>query len=174
MTVFTYSRVPAFNPNTSPVSVAKSASGSIYDLGDTGFTTPLNLTLVATDTVTITLISDINGMFPDFTVVDRTSVVFKSGAQVMVLTTTTPVPGPEGPASTVPGPPGPQTTDASILTAGTLADARLPSRLSDAALSATYVTYVDAATGLPLVAKHVIIKVDTTLNEIADIVVEAI
>ncbi|MDQ5862787.1 MAG: hypothetical protein M3536_11055 [Actinomycetota bacterium] len=138
MTVFTYSRIPAFNPNTSPVSVAKSATGSVYDIGDTGFTTPLNLTLVATNTVTITLISDVNGMFPDFTLVDRTSVVFKSGAEKMVLTTTTPVPGPTGPASTVPGPAGPATTDASLLTAGTVADARLPTRLSDASLSATY------------------------------------
>jgi hypothetical protein len=140
MTVFTYSRVPAFNPNTSPVSLARSAAGSVYDIGDTGFTTPLNLTLVATNTVTTSLLSDANGMFPDFTLVDRTSVVFKSGANVFVLTTTTPVPGPEGPPgadSTVPGPP---TTDASLLAAGTVADARLPARLQDAALSATILT----------------------------------
>lgn len=138
MTVFTYSRVPAFNPNTSPVSVAKSASGSVYDKGDTGFLTPLNLTLVATNTVTTTLVSDANGMFPDFTLLDRTECVFKSGSQMMALTTTTPIPGPTGAASTVPGPPGPATTDASLLAAGTVADARLPSRLSDAQLSATY------------------------------------
>lgn len=138
MTDFMYSRVPAFNPNTSPVSLARSASGSVYDIGDTGFTTPLNMTMVATGAVTTTLLSDANGMFPDFTLVDRTSAVFKSGAQKFVLTTTTPVPGPKGdpgPASTVPGPP---TTDASLLAAGTLADARLPARLQDAALSATY------------------------------------
>jgi hypothetical protein len=84
-------------------------------------------------------------MFPDFTLVDRTSVVFKSGANVFVLTTTTPVPGPEGPPgadSTVPGPP---TTDASLLAAGTVADARLPARLQDAALNATYASYVNLA-----------------------------
>lgn len=138
MAVFTYSRVPAFNPNTTPVSVARSATGNVYDIGDTGFTTPLNLTLVATNTVTTTLVSDANGMFPDFTLVDRTSVAFKSGTNIMVLTTTTPVPGPAGADSTVPGPPGPATTDASLLTAGTVADARLPGRLSDASLSATY------------------------------------
>ena len=139
MTVFTFSRVPAFNPNTTPVSVARSASGSVYDIGDTGFTTPLNLTLVATNTVTTSLVSDANGMFPDFTLVDRTSVVFKSGSSLMVLTTTTPIPGPTGPASTVPGPAGPATTDASLLTAGTLADARLPARLAEGELNATYV-----------------------------------
>jgi hypothetical protein len=64
--------------------------------------------------------------------------VFKSGTQVFVLTTTTPIAGPPGAASTVPGPPGPATTDASLLAAGTVADARLPSRLLDAALNATY------------------------------------
>jgi len=42
------------------------------------------------------------------------------------------------------------------------------------ALNTTYVTYVDSVTGLPLVGKHVIIKVDQVLDEIADIVVEDI
>jgi len=42
------------------------------------------------------------------------------------------------------------------------------------ALTATYVTFVDSVTGLPLVGKHVIVKVDQTLDEIADIVVEDI
>ena len=135
MTVYAYSRVPAFNPNTSPSSVAKSATGAVYDLGDTGFLTPLNLTLTATNTVTTSLVSDANGMFPDFTLVDRTQCAFKSGTQVFVLTTSTPIP------STVPGPvgpAGPATTDASLLTAGTLADARLPTTAQAATLNATY------------------------------------
>lgn len=144
MAVFTFSRVPAFNPNTTPVSVARSASGSVYDIGDTGFTTPLNLTLVATNTVTTTLVSDANGMFPDFTLVDRTQCVFKSGSAKMVLTTTTPIPGPPGAASTVPGPPGPATTDASMLQAGTLDDERLPARLQAEALNTT----IGAKTGV--------------------------
>lgn len=42
------------------------------------------------------------------------------------------------------------------------------------ALSATYVTFVDSVTGLPLVGKHVIITVDQTTDDIADIVVEDI
>lgn len=42
------------------------------------------------------------------------------------------------------------------------------------ARSATYVRYVDSVTGLPLVGKHVIIKVDQTTDEIADITVEDI
>lgn len=154
MTVFTYSRVSAFNPNTSPVSLARSATGSIYDIGDFGFTTPLNLTLVATNTVTTTLISDASGMFPDFTLVDRTSVVFKSGAQIFVLTTTTPVPGPQGAASTVPGPPGPPTTDASLLAAGTVADARLPLRLQDEELSATILDRIEADAPKPPTLLH--------------------
>ena len=53
-------------------------------------------------------------------------------------------------------------------------DKGLPDRLQDAALAATYVTFVDSVTGLPLVGKHVIIKVDQTLDDIADIVVEDI
>lgn len=146
MTVYAYSRIPAFNPNTSPVSVAKSATGSVYDLGDTAFLTPLNLTLVATNTVTTSLVSDANGMFPDFTLVDRTSVAFKSGSQVFVLTTSTPIAGPTGPASTVPGPAGPPTTDASLLAAGTVDDARLPTRLSAAQLNATFVPKFKATT----------------------------
>ena len=44
----------------------------------------------------------------------------------------------------------------------------------EAALSATYVTYVDSVTGLPLIGKHVIIKVDQTTDDIADIIVEDI
>ena len=45
-------------------------------------------------------------------------------------------------------------------------DAAVTAKINDAAsatataLSATYVTYVDSVTGLPLVGKHVIIKVD--------------
>jgi hypothetical protein len=50
-------------------------------------------------------------------------------------------------------------------------DPKPPTR---AELSATYVTFVDSVTGLPLVGKHVIIKVDQTLDDIADIVVEDI
>ena len=138
MTVYAFSRLPAFNPNTNPASVAKSATGSVYDLGDTGFLTPLNLTLVATNTVTTTLISDANGMFPDFTLVDRTQCAFKSGTQVFVLTTTTPIPGPPSTVAGPTGPAGPATTDASLLAAGTVADARLPTRLQDTALNATY------------------------------------
>jgi len=50
----------------------------------------------------------------------------------------------------------------------------LPPFLEPGALSATYVTYVDSVTGLPLVGKHVIIKVDQTTDDIADIIVEDI
>lgn len=50
----------------------------------------------------------------------------------------------------------------------------LPDRLSPTLLNATYVTYVDSVTGLPLVGKHVIIKVDQTTDDIADIIVEDI
>lgn len=57
-----------------------------------------------------------------------------------------------------------------------VANANLPAHVQPAALNATYVTYVDAITGLPLEGKHVIIKVDQSgpTAEIADIVVEGI
>ncbi|UVF60993.1 hypothetical protein SEA_GORPY_31 [Arthrobacter phage Gorpy] len=54
------------------------------------------------------------------------------------------------------------------------ADANLPARLQDTALSATYVTFRDSVTGLPITGKNVIMTVDQTANEIIDIVVEAI
>jgi len=138
VTVYAFSRVPAFNPNTNPASVAKSATGSVYDLGDTGFLTPLNLTLVATNTVTTSLLSDANGMFPDFTLDGRTQCMFKSGTIPFILTTTTPIPGPASTVAGPAGPAGPATTDASLMTAGTLADARLPATAQAATLSATY------------------------------------
>lgn len=53
-------------------------------------------------------------------------------------------------------------------------DAALPAHLGVEALTATYVTYVDSVTGLPLVGKHVIITVDQATDDIADIVVEDI
>gem|GEM_PF-3697051 len=142
MTVYTYSRIPAFNPNTNPASVAKSASGSVYDPGDIGFLTPLNLTLVATNTVTTTLYSDSNGMFPDFTLDGRTQCAFKSGTIPFILTTTTPIPGPPSTVAGPTGPAGPATTDASLLSAGTVADARLPVTAQAATLAATYATAV--------------------------------
>jgi hypothetical protein len=52
-------------------------------------------------------------------------------------------------------------------------DGHFPSRV-EAALNATYVTFVDSVTGLPLVGKHVIITVDQTTDDIADITVEEI
>lgn len=55
-----------------------------------------------------------------------------------------------------------------------IGEGQLPERLSDAELSATYVTFVDSVTGLPLVGKHVIITVDQTTDDIADITVEEI
>lgn len=50
---------------------------------------------------------------------------------------------------------------------------KFPPRVQTA-LNATYVTYVDDVTGLPLVGKHVIITVNTTTNDITDIIVEDI
>lgn len=57
---------------------------------------------------------------------------------------------------------------------GKILEKHLPARLDPTALNATYVTFVDSVTGLPLMDKHVIIKVDQTTDEIAEIVVEDI
>ncbi|MBT2567720.1 hypothetical protein J7I84_14670 [Arthrobacter sp. ISL-85] len=98
MVDYTYSRVAALNFNTTPATVAKSATGKVYAIGDTTFTTPLNITLVVGGLTTTSLSADANGFFPDFTVANRTSVVWKQGSSsfTSVLTTTDPVPGPKG------------------------------------------------------------------------------
>lgn len=208
MTDYTYSRVAALNFNTTPVTVGRSATGSVYAVGDTTFTTPLNVTLVVGGSTTTSISSDANGFFPDFTVANRTSVVFKQAGTsfTSVLTTTDPVPGPKGDpgnsgavgakgdrgdlaswqATTfyplnqvISNPVGDLVKVTTAHTSGVSYDATkfdyvVPPTLTPAALNATYVTYVDSVTGLPLVGKHVIIKVDQTLDEIADIVVEDI
>ena len=46
--------------------------------------------------------------------------------------------------------------------------------LTEDSAAATYVTFVDSVTGLPLVGKHVTITVDQTTDDIADITVEDI
>ena len=144
MTVYAYSRVPAFNPNTSPSSVAKSATGAVYDIGDTGFLTPLNLTLTATNTVTTSLVSDANGMFPDFTLIDRTQCAFKSGTQVFVLTTSTPIP------STVPGPAGPTGPAGAVDDGSMAANINNTSSSTRAALNATYAPASGSANYAPV------------------------
>lgn len=154
MVAYTYSKLPTANFNTTPPSIARSATGSVYDVGDTGFTTPLNMTLVVGGAVVTTISSDALGFLPDFTLTGRVNCVWKQTGSsfATVLTTSDPIPGP---ASTVPGPTGPAgppTTDASLLSAGTVADARLPSRLQDAALTATYAAKNSPAiTGTPTV-----------------------
>ena len=104
MVAYTYSRVAALNFNTTPPTVAKSGTGSVYAKGDTTFTTPLNVTMVVGGLVTTSLSSDANGFFPDFDVDNRTSVVWKQNGSsfTTVLTTTDPVPGEKGD----PGDPG--------------------------------------------------------------------
>lgn len=98
MTDFTYSRVAALNFTTVPTTVGRSATGSVYAIGDTTFTTPLNVTTVVGGVTGTSISSDANGFFPDFTVANRTSVVFKQAGTsfTSVLTTTDPVPGPQG------------------------------------------------------------------------------
>lgn len=98
MVAYTYSRVHALNYNTTPPTVARSATGSVYAIADTTFTTPLNVTMVVGGVVTAALSSGTMGEFPDFTVTDRTSVVWKqnSSSFTTVLTTTDPVPGATG------------------------------------------------------------------------------
>lgn len=104
MVAYTYSRVSALNFNTTPPTVARSATGSVYAIADTTFTTPLNVTMVVGGVVTTSLSTGTTGHFPDFTVADRTSVVWKQAGVAFstVLTTTDPIAGPKGD----PGPPG--------------------------------------------------------------------
>lgn len=103
MVAYTYSKLPTANFNTTPPSIARSATGSVYDIGDTGFTTPLNMTMVIGGAVVTTISSDALGFLPDFTLLDRVKCVWKQTGSsfATVLTTSDPIPGPPGP-NTVP------------------------------------------------------------------------
>lgn len=72
------------------------------------------------------------------------------------------------------GPEGPQGIPGVADDASVKALVEDPESETATALSATYVTFVDSVTGLPLVDKHVIITVDQTTDDIADITVEEI
>lgn len=97
-TNFTYSKLPTANFNTTPASIARSATGSVYAVGDTTFTTPLNMTLVVGGAVVTAISSDALGILPDFTLLDRVSCVWKqSGTSfATALTTSDPISGPTG------------------------------------------------------------------------------
>ena len=104
MVAYTFSKLPTANFNTTPPSIARSATGSVYDVGDTGYLTPLSITMVVGGATVTAISSDSLGFLPDFRLDGRTSCVWKqNGASfATVLTTTDPIPGPAGP----PGPAG--------------------------------------------------------------------
>ena len=103
MVAYTFSKLPTANFNTTPPSIARSATGSVYDVGDTGFTTPLNMTLVVGGAVVTTISSDALGFLPDFTLDGRVNCVWKQTGSsfATTLTTSDPIPGPPGP-NTIP------------------------------------------------------------------------
>lgn len=127
MVAYTYSKLPTANFNTTPPSIARSATGSVYDKGDTGFTTPLNMTMVIGGAVVTTISSDALGFLPDFTLLDRVNCVWKQTGSTFatVLTTSDPIPGPPGP-NTVP-------TDTAIAS-----NISTPGTATAGALNATY------------------------------------
>lgn len=92
-----YLEKTAINP-VAPITIARSASFSVYDLNDTTFTTPLNVTRLSDGVTTTTLLSDSNGYLPDFTVIDRNSVVLRTadGTFKKTIVTSSPVQGPPG------------------------------------------------------------------------------
>ena len=127
MVAYTYSKLPTANFNTTPPSIARSATGSVYDVGDTSFTTPLNMTLVVGGAVVTTISSDVLGFLPDFTLLDRVKCVWKQTGSsfATVLTTSDPIPGPPGP-NTIP-------TDTAIAS-----NISTPGTATAGALNATY------------------------------------
>lgn len=134
MVAYTYSKLPTINFNTTPASIARSATGSVYDVGDTGFTTPLNMTMVIGGAVVTTISSDALGVLPDFTLLDRVKCVWKQTGSsfATVLTTSDPIPGPPGP-NTVP-------TQSAIQS-----EVTTPGTPTAAALTATYASYISLA-----------------------------
>lgn len=111
-----YLEKTAINP-VAPITIARSASFSVYDLNDTTFTTPLNVTRLSDGVTTTTLLSDSNGYLPDFTVIDRNSVVLRTadGQFKKTIVTSSPVQGPAG-ATGKDGAPGPQGTPGDVST----------------------------------------------------------
>ena len=141
LTNYTFSKTPTINFNTVPPSIARSATGSVYAVGDTGYTTPLNMTMVIGGAVVTTISSDALGLLPDFTLLDRTTCVWKQTGSsfATVLTTSDPIPGP---ASTVPGPPGaPGVAD----DASMAAIANSETSAFRGALNATYASFANLA-----------------------------
>ena len=98
MTNYTFSKLPTINTNTTPTSIARSATGSVYDVNDTAFNTPLNMTMVVGGAVVTTISSDALGLLPDFMLADRVKCVWKQAGSsfATVLTTTDVLPGPPG------------------------------------------------------------------------------
>ncbi|QDG61253.1 hypothetical protein [Pseudarthrobacter sp. NIBRBAC000502771] len=163
MVAYTFSRLPTANFNTTPPSIARSATGSVYDIGDTGFTTPLNMTLVIGGAVVTTISSDALGFLPDFSLDGRVKCVWKQAGSsfATVLTTSDPIAGPVGPQG-VQGPPG-VADDASMA-----ALANSPTSAFSTALSATYVTFKNFD-GTPVTGKHVEITLTADGTDIDNI-----
>lgn len=92
-----------------PVTKAANATILVYDLADTGFTTPITIYADRALTEITNLVSDADGVCGDFFTDDMPDVSWKSGVESGEWATTQSRPGIRGltgAVSTVPGPPG--------------------------------------------------------------------
>ncbi|MFF0942683.1 SGNH/GDSL hydrolase family protein [Kocuria sp. CPCC 205300] len=94
--LFRYAGVIAINPNTEQTEIVKSATGTVHL--DENWETPVEVHDVNGFAMT-TLNTTVEGLFPDFYVEDQPVVGFQtSSGHRFYLRSSTPVPGPSGPA----------------------------------------------------------------------------
>jgi peptidoglycan/xylan/chitin deacetylase (PgdA/CDA1 family) len=92
MALYPYRATLTIDPATGDK--ALNATGEIYALADTGFSTPL--AALNSTGLPVTLTSNSDGILPTFYVDDHTSVNWKSGSYVFPLVTSQSVEGPQG------------------------------------------------------------------------------
>jgi hypothetical protein len=95
MAWYPYSYKTAFDP-ISGEKAPEGSVGEVYAVGDTAFTAPLETFDLTGLPVTLAVQGEA-GYVPSFQVEDNPSVIWRSGEYVFELTTTMPLPGPEGP-----------------------------------------------------------------------------
>ncbi|MCC5781369.1 hypothetical protein CRM73_00100 [Kocuria sp. CCUG 69068] len=137
--LFRYAGVIAINPNTDQTEIVRSATGTVHL--DENWETPIEVHDVNGFAMT-TLNTTVEGLFPDFYVEDQPVVGFQtSSGHRFYLRSSTPVPGPSGPAPVAVGasagaftfeyPDGTIVGGPLIPTAEALADARIAELLDD-------------------------------------------
>lgn len=174
---YTFDQIFAADPSN-PANVARNAAVTIFAPGDAG-KTPLTLTTTEGDPLPNPVQVNANGFGSAFMHATLDRVAWAGGNFTGFFTAYEGMKN-EAVAARDAANASATAAAASAALVGAPADTAIAAAINASgsatktALSATYVTYVDSVTGLPLVGKHVIITVDQTTDDIADITVEDI